>query len=138
MSDYWPHTTSLAHLLPSSANLCNRTESECELLVFKAYSRGDKTHPWGAPVFKVLKEERSLPTLTACFLCNRKLKKKRHKDSFIPSTSMWENNLAGTVVLNAELKSMKRTRTYVDLLFRCCMMEWRQRDTASSTPLLAL
>ena len=48
------------------------------------YSRGLRTHPWGAPVLRVSVKEVLLPILTACGLPFRK-------------------SLEGTIVLNAEL-----------------------------------
>nr|XP_013769574.1 PREDICTED: arrestin domain-containing protein 3-like [Pundamilia nyererei] len=41
--------------------------------VYKEYSRGLRTHPWGAPVLRVVEAETCPPILTACGLPVRKL-----------------------------------------------------------------
>ena len=89
-------------------------------------------------MFRSLDGETRSPILTACFLLDRKSKIHLHNGVLTPSSCKVEISFAGTIVLNAELKSTKSTRAYVDLDSRCCIIECRLRDTASSTLLFAL
>src|SRR4029434_10068047 len=58
----------------SSANVRSLTEGwlEVQLLVYREKSRGESTQPCGAPVLMVRGSETSLPSLTRCFLSDRK------------------------------------------------------------------
>ena len=77
------------------------------------YSRGLNTQPCGAPVLSVRLEEVMLPSRTACGLPVRKFSIQLHMERLMFRSCSFMMSLDGTMVLKAELMSIKSIRTYV-------------------------
>ena len=69
----------------------------------REYSRGLRTHPWGAPMLRVSVEEVLLPILTACGLPVRKSRIQMLRVKSRPRALSLVASLEGTIVLNADL-----------------------------------
>jgi hypothetical protein len=94
-------------------------------------STGDRTHPWGAPVFKTRSLDMHPPTLTLCGRSQRKALIQRTISEFTWRSKRRERSKCGCKVLKAE-----KTLVKVPALSRWLKTRSRRRTEASSTPLL--
>ncbi|KAM3870190.1 protection of telomeres protein 1 [Diretmus argenteus] len=102
----------LLRLLHIEGQIVISTPRGVQSWVSRVKSRGLSTHPWGAPVFRVMVLDVLPPTRTACGLPVRKSNNQLHSEVFTPSRSSLCISCWGMMVLNAELKSMKSILTY--------------------------
>jgi hypothetical protein len=102
----------------SSANFTIKLFSleEVQSDVIKEYRKGLSTQPWGAPVFNVNEFENLVPTLTTWGRCVRNSRTHLQIFNGKPRFNILINNFSGKIVLKEELKSMKRSLTYGELL----------------------
>ena len=77
--------------------------------VKRVYSKGLSTQPWGVPVLTVLVSDVRLPTLTDWGLPERKFSTQLQRAGVRPRVRSFSESLCGMTVLNAEVKSMKRS-----------------------------
>ncbi len=89
----------------SSANLMIDVElwEDTQSWVYREYSRGLRTQPCGAPMFRVIELEVNWPTFTTCGLAVRKSWIQSQSEVFRPRSESLTASLVGTIVLKAEL-----------------------------------
>ena len=95
----------------SSENLITTTDEseETQSLVNKVNKRGERTHPWGVPVFKMAHRENILLILTTWGRHKRKSRSQWQMEGWTFMCNNLSNSLWGMMVLKAELKSINKT-----------------------------
>src|SRR4029434_9760427 len=99
---------------------------------------GLNTQPCGAPVLSVRLVEVMLPSRTACGLSVRKFSIQLHMEGLMFRSCSCMMSLDGTMVLKAELKSMKSIRTYVLFWSRWERAVFKAKAMTSSVDLFGL
>ena len=77
-------------------------------LVYMVNKIGDKTQPWGAPVFVVIMEDEILFNFTYWVLFDRKLPIQEIMCELIPKFLSLDSNILGLIVLKADEKSTNK------------------------------
>jgi len=92
----------------SSANLMLELDLATQSWVYRDYSRGLRTQPWGAPVFRVRGLEVCLSTLATWGLAVSKSRIQAHRGVFRPSSISLPDQSAGNYSVERRAKVNKQ------------------------------